>query len=113
MAEAITNRIGAAIPIYQIRYDKASILTKTDDAVVPLISEIDITRAGGAIILLDWVGVADETFVYPAQDIADKFYDYTLRGHRLRFLKSSENGRFPLIVSYLTTQVSRCQKRSL
>ena len=38
---------------------------------------------------------------------------YTLRGHRLRFLKSSENGRFPLIVSYLTTQVSRCQKRSL
>ena len=39
--------------------------------------------------------------------------NYTLRGHRLRFLKSSENGHFPLIVSYLTTQVSRCQKRSL
>ncbi|MSU61886.1 MAG: hypothetical protein EXS31_05735 [Pedosphaera sp.] len=43
----------------------------------------------------------------------DAWRMYTLRGHRLRFLKSSENGRFPLIVSYLTTQVSRCQKRSL
>lgn len=72
MARAITNRIGSAIPIYRIRYDKASDTVLIQDGV----ADIDITLNGGAVILLDWVGVANETVDYPSQYVADKFSTY-------------------------------------
>src|ERR1051326_532932 len=72
MAQGITNRIGASIPIYRIRYDKASDTVLLQDGAI----SIDITQAGGVIILLDWVGVANETLDYPTQNVADRFFDY-------------------------------------
>ena len=72
MAQAITNRIGSAIPIYRIRYDKATDTVLIQDGA----TDIDITQNGGAIVLLDWVGTANETLDYPAQNVADKFFAY-------------------------------------
>ena len=71
MAQSITNRVGAAIPIYRIRYDKASDTVLLQDGA----ANIDITQAGGAIVMLDWVGVANETVEYPAQNVADSFFN--------------------------------------
>ena len=70
MAGAINARTGANLPIYRFRYDKANA------TVVPQNGDVDLSLKGGAIILLDWVGVADELGVYPAQNVADYFFNY-------------------------------------
>ncbi len=83
MAEAIKNRIGSPIPIYRIRYDKATDKVLIQDGP----DDIDITQNGGAIILLDWVGVSNEFEEYPAETVADKFFDWLFKephkGHNL------------------------------
>jgi alpha-tubulin suppressor-like RCC1 family protein len=73
MAAAINTRMGSAIPVYRIRYDKA-----TDSVLIVSGPTLDISlnQKGGAIIVLDWSGVASETLDYPAQDVADKFTTY-------------------------------------
>lgn len=83
MAEAIQERIGSSIPIYRIRYDKATDKVLIQDGH----DDIDLEQNGGAIILLDWVGVSNETEDYPAQTVADKFFDWLFKephkGHNL------------------------------
>ncbi|MEQ2005705.1 MAG: Ig-like domain-containing protein [Limisphaerales bacterium] len=70
MASAINTRTGASLPIYRFRYDKATA------TIVPSTGDVDLTLKGGAVVLLDWVGVADRIAAYPAQDVADYFFDY-------------------------------------
>ena len=82
MATAITNRIGAAIPIYRVWFDPIT------SQVFPLdgATEIDITQAGGAIIMLDWSDLSYITTI-PAQSFADSFFSYLFgqlhNGHNL------------------------------
>lgn len=94
MAAAINARTGAGLPIYRFRFDKDSFYGLTDynkanDKIVPRSGDVDLSLQGGAIILLDWVGVANETLNYPTQEVADKFYAYLFeRPHNGRYLAS-------------------------
>ncbi len=78
MADAIKARTGANIPIYRVRYDKQSAGTTADDLIQleDGASSIDMMSSGAAIILLDWAAASDETVEYPAQNVADLFFDY-------------------------------------
>lgn len=94
MALAINARTGANLPIYRFRYDKDSLFGLTDylksnDKVVSENGDVDLAVRGGAIILLDWVGVSNEWRDYSAQDVADRFYkDLFQRLHSGRELAS-------------------------
>jgi len=83
MAQEITNRIAAAIPIYRVRYDKDTDTVLLQDGA----GSINVTETGGAIVLLDWVAVANETLDYPAQFVADRFFVYLFgQTHSGRYL---------------------------
>lgn len=85
MAQAITNRIGVALPIYHVRYDKSGNKAVIEDG--PTLDSIAITNSGGGIIMLNWTEVSTETSDYHAQDVADYFFarifDQQHNGHYL------------------------------
>lgn len=87
MAQVIKRRGNVYIPIYRIRYDKVTDTVLFQDDAQDGATDIDITQFGGAIILLDWVGVSNEFFEYSAQFVADRFFTYlflqTHNGHYL------------------------------
>ena len=95
MANEINARTGANLPVRRFRYDKASILfglndlNRTNDKIVPENGDVDLNISGGAIILLDWVGLADETIGYRTQEVADRFFSELFeRAHHGRDLAS-------------------------
>ncbi|MSU61125.1 MAG: hypothetical protein EXS31_01810 [Pedosphaera sp.] len=71
MAEAITNRIGASIPIYTVRFEPLT------SAFIPMdrATNDDLGRSGSAIILLDWSEVSWITTT-STRSVADHFFDF-------------------------------------
>ncbi|MBM3841559.1 MAG: hypothetical protein FJ398_27170, partial [Verrucomicrobia bacterium] len=68
MAKAIRDKVGGAIPIYRVRYDKAT------DRVVLQDGVINLRQAGGCVVLFDWVGVSNEFVEYPTQRVGRRFF---------------------------------------
>jgi hypothetical protein len=78
MAQSINDRTGASLPIYKVRYNKSLFLPSIFDEVVleDGATAIDITSKGGAIVLLNWNEISNETEDYTTTDVASKFFDF-------------------------------------
>jgi Divergent InlB B-repeat domain/NHL repeat len=86
MARAITNKIGAAIPIYRVKFNFNHLTLSGYVSLEDGATTIDFTQTGGAIVLLDWSDVSWDVPI-TAQNVADSFYNYlfaqTFNGHSL------------------------------
>lgn len=76
MADAINKQVGATMPIYRVRYDKRWTITPEDDEIILEDGDTSIDISGGAIILLDWVGISNEPLIYSTEGIASRFFDF-------------------------------------
>jgi hypothetical protein len=76
MADAINDQVGISMPIYRVRYDKRGTVTPADDEILLEDGATSIDISGGAIILLDWVGISNEPLIYSTEGIASRFFDY-------------------------------------
>jgi len=72
MAEAVTNRIGGNVPIYRVWFDPNTHQVSLLDGE----TMIDVTKSGGAVIMLDWSDVSWNPRWFSAQEIGESFAAY-------------------------------------